>query len=120
MAIFRKKDEGEEPGRSDAASGAPQAAGGLSREMRREMKKREGAADRLRRPTTPKKKRTKAWVFVKEVRGELARVAWPTRSEVLTYTVVVVVTVSFFMVIIGAIDWITINTIFSWIIEGGK
>lgn len=43
---------------------------------------------------TPKRKeRTSARVFLREVRGELKRVAWPTRREVFLYSVVVLVTV---------------------------
>ncbi|HYR61334.1 MAG TPA: preprotein translocase subunit SecE [Actinomycetota bacterium] len=81
----------------------------MNREVKRMMKKREGAADRLKRPTpqqaAAKRKRTKPKDFVKEVRGELARVAWPSRQEVLTYTLVVVVSVAFFMTVIGVMDY---------------
>ena len=72
------------------------------------MKKGEGAAVRLKRPTpqqaAAKRKRTKPKDFVKEVRGELARVAWPNRQEVFTYTLVVVVSVTFFMILIWGLD----------------
>ena len=40
-----------------------------------------------------KKKRTGARQFLKEVRQELKKVIWPTRQELTTYTVVVLVTV---------------------------
>ena len=43
--------------------------------------------------------------FLREVRAELRKVAWPTRGEVATYTVVVLVSVTFFMVVIGAMDY---------------
>ena len=80
----------------------------VNREVKRMMKKREGAADRLKRPTpqqaAAKRKRTKPKDFVKEVRGELARVAWPNRQEVFTYTLVVVVSVTFFMILIWGLD----------------
>ena len=80
----------------------------MNREVKRMMKKREGAADRLKRPTpqqaAAKRKRTKPKDFVKEVRGELARVAWPNRQEVFTYTLVVVVSVTFFMILIWGLD----------------
>ena len=80
----------------------------MNREVKRMMKKREGAADRLKRQTpaqaAARRKRTKPRDFVKEVRGELSRVAWPSRQEVLTYTLVVLVSVSFFMAIIWAMD----------------
>ena len=81
----------------------------MNRETKRAMKKREDAADRLKRPTpqqvAAKRKRTKPREFVKEVRGELGRVAWPNRTEVLTYTLVVLVSVTFFMLVIGGLDY---------------
>ena len=80
----------------------------MNRETKRAMKKREGAADKLTRPTpqqVAKRKRTPPRQFVKEVRGELARVAWPNRQEVVTYTVVVLVSVIFFMTVIGLMDY---------------
>jgi preprotein translocase subunit SecE len=78
----------------------------MNRDMKRMMKKREKAADRLVRPPAAKRKRTKPREFLREVRGELGRVAWPTRSEVVAYTLVVLVTVSFFMAIISGLDFL--------------
>ena len=40
-----------------------------------------------------KRKRTGARQFLKEVRQELKKVLWPTRQELVTYTIVVLVTV---------------------------
>jgi preprotein translocase subunit SecE len=81
----------------------------MNRETKRAMSKQERAKDKLSRPTpqqvAAKRRRTKPGQFVKEVRGELARVAWPSRSEVMTYTVVVLVSVTFFMVVIGSMDY---------------
>jgi preprotein translocase subunit SecE len=84
------------------------------------MEKRERAADRLVRPPLQKKKRTKPSEFVKEVRGELGRVAWPNRTEIITYTVVVLVSVAFFMTIIGGMDY-GFSKIVVWLLShGGK
>lgn len=94
---------------------------GVNREMKRMMKKREGAADRLRRPpTVAGRKRTKPLTFLKEVRGELGRVAWPTRPEVMTYSVVVLVTVIFFMVVIAGIDYVALKGVLFLIERGGR
>lgn len=93
---------------------------GMNREMKRMMQRREGAADRLKRPTAPKAKRTKPLTFLKEVRGELGRVAWPTRQEVITYSLVVVVTVTFFMVIIYGIDYVALKGVLFLIERGGR
>lgn len=83
---------------------------GMNRDMKRMMKKREKekARDRpaVRPPAPSKRKRPKAREFVREVKGELARVAWPTRSEVMAYTLVVLVTVTFFMLIISGLDFV--------------
>jgi preprotein translocase subunit SecE len=50
-----------------------------------------------RRAQTPPPKNREARVgpvqFVREVRGELRKVAWPTRSEVVNYSIVVLITV---------------------------
>jgi preprotein translocase subunit SecE len=79
----------------------------MNRDMKRMMKKREKSADKLVRPPVPdKRKRTKPRQFIREVRAELKRVAWPTRQEVIAYTVVVLVTVSFFMLIISGLDFL--------------
>ncbi|HEU4868419.1 MAG TPA: preprotein translocase subunit SecE [Actinomycetota bacterium] len=104
----------EEPGTDGTGTG-------VNREMKRAMKKREGAADRLKRaPTAPSRKRTKPLTFLKEVKGELGRVAWPTRNEVITYSVVVLVTVIFFMVVIAGIDYVALKGVLFLIDRGGR
>ncbi|HLI57842.1 MAG TPA: preprotein translocase subunit SecE [Actinomycetota bacterium] len=81
----------------------------MNRETKRAMDKAERSKDKLTRPTpqqvAAKRKRTGMRQFAKEVRGELARVAWPNRQEVVTYTVVVLVSVAFFMTVIGGLDY---------------
>lgn len=42
--------------------------------------------------------------FMKEVRGELAKITWPTRPELRESTVVVIVTVILITIFIGAVD----------------
>ena len=118
--MFRKKKEDEEPPKTPGFPAAPAPGEGLNREMKRMMQKREGSADRLRRPApNARKPRTSPWTFIKEVRGELARVAWPTRKEVVTYSVVVVVTVAFFMVVIAGIDYVALKAVLALIGRGG-
>ncbi|MGQ0680157.1 MAG: preprotein translocase subunit SecE [Actinomycetota bacterium] len=92
----------------------------VNREMKRMMARREGAADRLKRPTVPRAKRTKPLAFLKEVRGELGKVAWPTRQEVMTYSVVVLITVIFFMVVIYGIDYVALKGVLLLIERGGR
>ena len=57
-------------------------------------------------PTTlPKKKRTPPRQFLKEVRTELKKVAWPSRSEVTTYTVVVLFSTVFVTLFVFGLDY---------------
>jgi preprotein translocase subunit SecE len=42
--------------------------------------------------------------FLREVRGEMKRVAWPSRKEVASYSLVVLVTVVILMALVFALD----------------
>jgi preprotein translocase subunit SecE len=44
------------------------------------------------------------WLFFREVIGELRKVIWPTRKDLLTYTAVVVVFVAIIMTLVGLLD----------------
>ena len=92
----------------------------LVTEVKRMMKKRERSADKLVRPpmTPDKRKRTKPRQFLREVRAELKRVAWPTRQEVVAYTLVVLVTVGFFMLIISGLDFVFLKAVVKLIGQG--
>ena len=61
------------------------------------------------RPTAPRpaerEKRTKPGEFVKEVRSELRKVAWPTRAETLNYSLIVFVALVILMAFVGAMDY---------------
>lgn len=71
------------------------------------MKKQEAQRKPPQRPAvrapaaTGKKERTKPREFFRQVIDELKKVAWPTRQEVVAYSVVVVVAV----IAIGAVIW---------------
>jgi preprotein translocase subunit SecE len=43
--------------------------------------------------------------FLREVRGELRKVAWPTRSEVINYSIIVLITVVLLTTLIALLDW---------------
>jgi preprotein translocase subunit SecE len=64
-----------------------------NREQRRMLEKDEELARKRRAEgRKPKaKERTGFRQYLREVRQELKRVAWPTRSQTITYTVVVLV-----------------------------
>lgn len=69
----------------------------MNRQYKREMKKQEQKKKAAPRPTPraagapQKKQRTKPRQFVREVVGELQKVNWPTRQEVASYSLVVLV-----------------------------
>ncbi|HET7235767.1 MAG TPA: preprotein translocase subunit SecE [Actinomycetota bacterium] len=72
----------------------------MNRQMKRAQRRQgtqvdraQAAAQRRAQLQQQKKERTGARQFLKEVRQELKKVIWPTRRELGTYTVVVLVTV---------------------------
>ena len=75
------------------------------------MKKQEQKKKSAPRPT-PKatgastaRQRTKPRQFVREVVGELQKVAWPTRQEVISYSIVVLVSSIVIAAIIFVLDY---------------
>ncbi len=85
----------------------------MNREMRRRAKK-QGLADDEGSPVAtrreagtppPGEKRTTPAGFMREVRGELRRVNWPTRNEVVSYSIVVLITVTILTSFIGGLDY---------------
>jgi len=60
-----------------------------------------------------KRKRTGARQFLREVRLELKKVDWPTRKELITYTIVVLVTITVVTSFVFAIDWVFAKLIFN-------
>jgi preprotein translocase subunit SecE len=83
----------------------------MNRQYKRLMKKeqqRKGTVPRppVKAPGAPtKKERTKPRQFVKEVGDELKRVAWPTRQEVVAYSLVVLVSVTIIAALIFVMDY---------------
>lgn len=81
----------------------------MNRQYKRAMKKQEGQ----RKPPRPvakapaaKGERTKPRQFIKEVFAELQKVNWPTRQEVVSYSIVVLVAVVAISVLITALDYV--------------
>jgi len=93
----------------------------MNRQTKRLLARQQAAQERAGRaapPTRPsaaagaaalggekRRKRTPPRQFLREVRAELKKVAWPTRSEVVTYTVVVLVSVTFVTVYVFGLDY---------------
>ncbi|HEX7168743.1 MAG TPA: preprotein translocase subunit SecE [Acidimicrobiales bacterium] len=57
------------------------------------------------RARAPRKERTSPVTFVKEVRGELRRVAWPSRAEVVNYSGIVLVTLIILVGLVFVLDF---------------
>ena len=69
-----------------------------------------GTAVRERRPKEKKDERRTGPVgvigrFFREIIGELRKVIWPTRNELLTYTAVVIVFVTIITTIVALLDY---------------
>jgi preprotein translocase subunit SecE len=56
--------------------------------------------------TEHKEERTSPGQFVREVRSELRKVAWPTRRETLNYSLIVAVTLVIMTTLIFGLDWV--------------
>jgi preprotein translocase subunit SecE len=81
----------------------------VNRQTKRQMKRQGGetpAPSERRRPAPPPphRERSTAKEFVREVRGELKKVAWPTKAEVVTSTIVVLVAVIIMTLLIFGLD----------------
>jgi preprotein translocase subunit SecE len=70
----------------------------LGMEKKREKMKKGGG----KKKGGPKKQRVTVSQFLTEVRAEMKKVTWPTRDEVISYTIVVLITV----VLIGGLVYV--------------
>ncbi|MGH2752683.1 MAG: preprotein translocase subunit SecE [Actinomycetota bacterium] len=81
----------------------------MNRQYKREMKKQEGKKRApAPRPAAAqqKRQRTKPRQFVKEVIAELQKVNWPTRTEIMSYSTVVLVAAMVIAVLIAGMDFV--------------
>jgi preprotein translocase subunit SecE len=73
-----------------------------------------GGSGRARPPAgQQKRKRTGARQFLREVRLELKKVDWPTRKELITYTIVVLVTITVLTSFVFGVDYVFSKLVFS-------
>ena len=86
----------------------------MNRETKRLME-RQGQVDAEGNPTRAPRQapaarvaqeRTSALQYVREVRGELKKVGWPTRDEVKNYSAVVLVTLVIMSALVFAYDFV--------------
>jgi len=85
----------------------------MNREMKRRLQRSgdvgaDGAPVRTARPapTRPREERTSPAQFVREVRAEMRKVAWPTKAEVRNYSIIVLITVVLFTGFIALCDYV--------------
>src|SRR5688572_19849943 len=57
-------------------------------------------------PRKTKKQRTPPRQFLREVRSELRKVAWPSRKELISYSLVVLVSVTIITLYITGLDYV--------------
>jgi preprotein translocase subunit SecE len=83
----------------------------MNRQAKRMMQRQKATSqDRVeavrqrRAVTTERKERTPARQFLKEVRQELKKVNWPSREEMIAYTVVVLVAVVVLTTLVFGMD----------------
>jgi preprotein translocase subunit SecE len=83
-----------------------QRQGQLDAEGQPVAKKRQRQAPQAPRPgRTADEGRTGPAQFIREVRSELRKVAWPTRSEVINYSIIVLVAVVILTAYIALLDF---------------
>ncbi|MDW3220721.1 MAG: preprotein translocase subunit SecE [Acidimicrobiales bacterium] len=85
----------------------------MNRQQKRMLQKQgevdaDGSPVRTRRQPqqAAPQERTSPLQFLREVRNELRKVAWPSRSETVNYSIVVLVTIVVLGAIIYGLDWV--------------
>jgi preprotein translocase subunit SecE len=66
-------------------------------------------APERRAPTAPQKERVGPRQYYREVMGELKKVAWPTRSEVINSSIIVIIGVVVMATIIFGFDYLSLE-----------
>jgi len=86
----------------------------MNRQLKRQMAKGGGdkpSAPKQRAAPPPHKERTGVRQYLREVMGEMRKVAWPTRSEVVNSTIIVIIGVVVMGSIIFAFDWASVKLV---------
>ncbi len=100
----------------------------MNRQAKRMMAKQKAttqdraeAARQRRSAASPERRKSRvgAREYLKQVRGELRKVNWPARREVVGYTIVVLVTVTVLTAYVFGLD-ITFSKTLLHIIQGGS
>lgn len=80
----------------------------MNRETRRQHERDERRAEQSGGPSAASGSGgwTRPAQFLREVRAELKKVAWPTRQEVINYSIVVLVVSLILTLFVAGLDWI--------------
>jgi preprotein translocase subunit SecE len=95
----------------------------MNRQQKRMLQKQgqlgaDGAPAARKRPApqaprpAAKDERTGPIQFLREVRGELRKVAWPTRPEIVNYSIIVLITVVVLTTYIATLDFVFGEAVF--------
>jgi preprotein translocase subunit SecE len=91
----------------------------MNRQVKRQMAKqgtdKPRTPDARRQSMNPQVERTTPRSYLREVQGEMKKVAWPPRSEIIQSTIVVVIGVVVMTALIFLFDWLSggaVNRIF--------
>jgi preprotein translocase subunit SecE len=87
----------------------------MNRQTKRMMERRQATQPRRpqQRPTPERKKRVGPRQFLREVRQELKKVAWPSRRELALYTMVVLVSVVVLTSYVFGLDFVIARAVLS-------
>jgi preprotein translocase subunit SecE len=83
----------------------------LNREQKRNLRRmgavdEKGAPTRVQRTAGPKTSRVGPAQYMREVRDEMRKVAWPTKDEVVRYSIVVIITVVIYTALVSGADFV--------------
>lgn len=81
------------------------------RQKAREERRTERAAAAQAPTEAPTRGRARPLEYLREVRSELRKVSWPNRSEVVSYTLVVLITTAVLTAITWSADWVISNAV---------
>jgi len=83
----------------------------LNREQKRQLRRmgaldEKGAPQRTRPQASGQRERVGPVQYLREVRDEMRKVAWPKRPEVTRYSIIVIVTVVVYTALVGGLDYV--------------
>ena len=82
--------------------------------MKKQEEQKKSAPRQVKPASAPQKKeRTKPRDFIREVFAELKKVAWPSRTEVFAYSIVVLISVIIIAAIIFGMDFVFAKAVLS-------